>query len=282
MEARRYRIFLLFLLLLSTVSASGLAGKNAAEITIREWVTENPPDLQSLSDRVYVLEFWATWCHSCVQNIPKLKNINDKYQDKGLTFISLSQDKSIEEVRRFVRDKDIDYNVAIDNGTSDWFGIRGYPTVVVVNHDGKVAWQGYPWSEEFAKAIEKAVSAAPTPLLAEIDLGPFRHLREPLWGGVGFAKAYRKIETRTNNQKQPEISTQARQILLIIDKRISRKISKADQLCRTDPVQAYKIYADIVAKYDGIKVVEPAKAACLELKKRYGPKNPLLAANTVE
>jgi thiol-disulfide isomerase/thioredoxin len=282
MEARRYWIFSLFLLLLSTVSVSGLAGKSAAEITIREWVTENPPDIQSLSDRAYVLEFWATWCHSCVQNIPMLKNINDKYQDKGLTFIALSQDKSIEEVRRFVRDKGIDYNVAIDNGTSDWFGIRGYPTVVVVNHDGKVAWQGYPWSEEFAKAIDKAVSAAPTPLLAGIDLGPFRHLREPLWGGAGFAKAYRKIEARTNNQKQPEISVQARQILLIIDKRISRKISKADQLCRTDPVQAYKIYADIMAKYDGIKVVEPAKAAYFELKKRYGPKNPLLAASIVE
>lgn len=267
MKAVKVTVFLAVVSLGGICGAGGLVGTNAPEITIQEWITKNPPSLEALAGRVYVLEFWATWCHSCVQSIPHLITLSNKYREKGLELIALSQDKSAEKVRRFVLKRGINYAVAIDDGTSDWFGIKGYPTMVVVNHMGKVVWCGYPWSREFETAIEAAILAGPPPLLVGIDLGPFSYLREPLRGGSGFAKAYHKIELFIDNSEEPESSAVARQIIERIDERIFEKIREADRLRPREPVRAYNIYADIAGKYYGIEVVEPAKAAYLELQR---------------
>ena len=113
--------------------------------------------MKNLQDRVYVVEFWATWCAPCRENIPHLIKLADKYRESGVLFIALSADKSADTVRKFVRKKGINYNVAIDNGSADWFEITGYPTAFVVNHKGKVIWQGMPREHKFEQAIDKAV-----------------------------------------------------------------------------------------------------------------------------
>lgn len=279
MRARNFVFFWGVVLLCGTCLAESLVGKSAPDITIREWITENPPNVRDLTGRVYVVEFWATWCSSCVKGIPHLIELYSKHGDRGLEFIALSQDKSAESLRRFVREKGINYHVAIDNGTANWFGIRGYPTLVVVNHQGKVAWQGYPWSPEFEEAIEKAMGAAPPPLLTGVDLGPFCYLRKHFFGGRGFAKAYREVESCAADKKRAEKSAVAKKIIQTIDRRISEKIRRADNLRATDLLGAYNIYADIVARYGGIKATEPAKAAYIELKDHKGLRGPLLAAS---
>jgi thiol-disulfide isomerase/thioredoxin len=147
--------------------AGDLVGKNAPEITIREWITSDPPDVKNLQDRVYVVEFWATWCAPCRENVPHLIKLADKYRENGVLFIALSADKSADTVRKFVRKKGINYNVAIDNGSADIFAITGYPTAFVVNHKGKVVWQGIPRENKFEDAINKAIKDAQPPLVAK-------------------------------------------------------------------------------------------------------------------
>ncbi len=267
MKLKLIRGLVLFLSLCGICTAGGLVGKSAPDITIREWVTKNPPDIKDLSGKVYVVEFWAMWCQPCVKSIPHLVELTGKYSKDGLEFISLSQDKSVEKIRRFIRDKGITYHVAIDNGTVDWYGIRGYPTVVVVNHLGEVAWQGYPWDFGFEAAIVKALAACPAPLLSGVVLGPFERHRKSLCGGRDFAESYRQIKSQIDNRERPENSAAAKQIVETIDRRIQQKICEADSLRATNPRKAYDIYADILAKYEGIEAVKPAKLAYLELKK---------------
>jgi len=184
-----------------------------------------------------------------------------------LYLIALSADKSVEEVRRFVREKNINYHVAVDNGTANWFGIKGYPTLVVVNHKGTVVWQGYAWGGDFEKSLEAALAAAPPPLLAGVELGPFEHLKKPLFGGDGFAAAYNQIKAGANgNSCSAKTRAAAKRIVGTIDRKIARQIDRADLLCAADPVSAFYRYADIVSKYDGIEAVEPARTAYLRLK----------------
>jgi thiol-disulfide isomerase/thioredoxin len=266
MRAVKVVVFLAIVFLGGSCWGDGSVGENAPEITIREWITNNPPTLEGLAGSVYVLEFWATWCHSCVENIPHLITLSDKYSDRGLKLIALSQDRSAEKVRRLVRERAISYDVALDDGTSDLYGIRGYPTAVVVSHKGRIVWRGYPWSSEFEEAIEAALWAGPPPLLVGVDLGPFRHLRKALWGGREFAKAYHEIEAFTDNHDEPGALAVAERIIKTIDQRISQKIRQADQLRASDPVRAYEVYAGIVGNYYGIEVVQAAKAAYLELR----------------
>jgi len=256
------------ILLCQVCSAETLVGKNAPGIIVQNWITENPPDVENLAGKVYVVEFWATWCRPCVQNIEHLIKLTDKYKDKAFELIALSQDKSADKVRSLVLKKQINYHVAIDKGTVNWYGVRGYPTVFVVNHIGKVLWQGYPWSQDFEKALEKALSAAGPQIVAGLELGPFSNLKKPLMGGKDFAKAYRKIESQARNTDKAKEAVYAKRIVETIDSRISQKITKAKQIQKNDPVTAYALFADIVRKYDGIEVVKPAKAAYLELKKK--------------
>lgn len=157
MKAGKLEVFFAVVLLCGIVSAGSLVGDKAPEITIREWITENPPNLKNLAERVYIVEFWTTWCPPCVRIVPDLSALYHKYKDKGLELIALSQDKSAEKVRQFVRKKGVNYPVAMDNGTADWFEVRAYPTVAVVNHRGKVVWQGYPQDSQFEKAVTKAM-----------------------------------------------------------------------------------------------------------------------------
>ncbi len=157
MKAWKLEVFFAAVLLCGIVSAGSLVGDKAPEITIREWITENPPNLKNLAERVYIVEFWTTWCPACVQIVPDLSALYNKYKDKGLELIALSQDKSAKTVRQFVRKKGINYPVAMDNGTADWFGVKAYPTVAVINHQGKVIWQGYPQDPQFEKAVAEAI-----------------------------------------------------------------------------------------------------------------------------
>jgi thiol-disulfide isomerase/thioredoxin len=278
MKVRKLGVMIGVMLLCSICVGDSLTGKDAPSLTIREWITRNPPKIMSMKGSVYVLEFWAMWCTPCVEDIPRMISFYKKYKPQGLNLIALSQDKSAEEVRRFVSRKGITYSVAIDNGTADWFGVRGYPTVVVVNHEGKVVWRGYPWQSEFEKAVIKALKAAPAPLLSGIDLGPFRHLEGALCGGSEFSHAYEDIKLYASGQRDHKNTAIARTILDTIDKRISQEIKRANQLETTDLLSAYYIYEDIIARYDGIEAVEPAKTAYYELKKNKGIKARLLAS----
>lgn len=269
MKARKLGVIFGVLFLCGVCFGGNLVGKKAPEITVREWITGEPLETKDLAGRVYVVEFWAMWCKPCVENISHLNKLSNKYRELGVEFVALSEDKSAEEVRRFVREKGIKYRVAIDNGTADWFGVRGYPTMVVVNHRGKVAWEGYPWDSKFEKAIAEAVKAGPPPLLVGVDLGPFNHLRKRLFGGNGFAKAYRELESKAAGHKQSASSRVAEEIVETIDKRICERIEEAEGLRTTDPLRARDIYAQIIAKYDGIEAVERAKASYIELKKAH-------------
>lgn len=265
MSARKLVVFLSVLLFCCTCSADSLVGKNAPQITIREWITDDPPDISGMLGSVYVVEFWAMWCHPCVQSVPHLIAVNDKYKDDGLKLISLSQDKSASKVAQFVRDKGINYHVAIDSGTTDWFGVTGYPTIVVVNHLGKVVWKGFPWSGGFEKAIAKALAAGPPPLLTGVDLGPFKKFKKALRGGPNFAEAYNTISMVAANDKKTDSSVVAKEIVATIDRRINEKIKLAKSISAADPLAAYDMYARIVSRYDGIEIVIPAKKAYQQL-----------------
>ncbi len=110
--------------------------------------------------RPLVIDFWATWCHTCKETIPKLVEINEKYKDKGLTIIGISEDKSSDEkVQREAKKFGINYLVLHDkdNSFGSLFGFSGIPSLYVFNRRGelKTAMPGYDPDEE--KQLDQAV-----------------------------------------------------------------------------------------------------------------------------
>ena len=132
------------------------AGK-APAISVARWVKGDPVPRLDLG-KIYVVEFWATWCGPCRATIPHLTQLQKK--NPGVTFIGVSiLENDQKEVEPFVKEMGdkMDYRVAMDDvaNNSDgkmaknWFeaaGQKGIPTAFIINKEGKIAWIGHPAS----------------------------------------------------------------------------------------------------------------------------------------
>lgn len=97
-----------------------------------------PLRISDYRGKVILLDFWATWCAPCQDEIPRFVEWQSKYRDRGLQVIGLSMDDSPEPVKNFVRKFRMNYPVAI--GTQDvaskYGGIFGLPVNIVIDCSG--------------------------------------------------------------------------------------------------------------------------------------------------
>ena len=104
--------------------------------------------------KVYVVEFWATWCGPCIVMMPHLADLQDEYQGKGVTVIGFSskaQDQR-DKGEKFVetRGPKLGYRFAwgdTDETHKNWMnaaGQGGIPCSFVVDKAGKIAYIGHP------------------------------------------------------------------------------------------------------------------------------------------
>ena len=143
-----------------TVPAAGAAllrGKPAPELDV-EWRPEQEKTWEKLRGKVVVLDFWGTWCGPCVTGMPALMEIHDQFKDKPVTWLSVHTPnlKSFDDLDREVakceeRDwnkKKLPFTTVIDHPaadegfsgtTSDRYGVAEWPTLIVVDQQGKVA-----------------------------------------------------------------------------------------------------------------------------------------------
>lgn len=134
-----------------TVQA-GEIGDAAAPLEIKTWVKGKPVNLTEGKDKkIYVVEFWATWCPPCRTSIPHLTEMQAKFKDKGVVIIGVS-DEPAEKVRPFVEnmgDK-MAYVVACDDERKtnkaymQAFAQQGIPTAFIIDKSGQVVWVGHP------------------------------------------------------------------------------------------------------------------------------------------
>jgi thiol-disulfide isomerase/thioredoxin len=164
--------------------------------------------------KVYVVEFWATWCGPCIVMMPHMGELQREYKDKGVTFIGFSakdpnnsQEKVVAMVEK--RGPKLGYTFAYgdDRETYNaWMraaGRGGIPCCFVVDKSGKIAYIGHPmyldvvlpkvvagkWSEgdnEAIQGIEKEVSAV---FQATRDKDPEVFLKEL----AGFEKKHPQL-----------------------------------------------------------------------------------------
>jgi eukaryotic-like serine/threonine-protein kinase len=143
-------------------------GDEAPAISVSTWVKGDPVDRLD-PKRIYVVEFWATWCGPCRVSIPHLTELQKKYRQKGVTVIGVSVDQNRNAVAPYVKEMGdkMDYTVALDDVPEGEDGGKGkmaeswmeaadhheIPTAFIVR-DGKVAWIGHPMAMD--EALEKS------------------------------------------------------------------------------------------------------------------------------
>ena len=126
----------------------------------KEW------SLNSQKGKNVIIIFWASWCRSCIREIPEIIKLNNKIKnDPSIVIISANLDKDTEKAISFIKEKKINYPVLIDknnpgfeNEFSKAFKIIGAPSIWVVNKDGIVTAQRMRHIKEILPFTEQTVT----------------------------------------------------------------------------------------------------------------------------
>ncbi len=132
------------------VSACAVQQEQADQSDTVEQEYENDFTLQnlegdqvSLSDyegKLVVLNFWATWCPPCREEIPDFIEVYSNYRDRGVQFLGVSNEDQ-DTLSSFVQEYGINYPILIDGSVDtimgQW-GIRALPTTFILDHNGEV------------------------------------------------------------------------------------------------------------------------------------------------
>lgn len=167
------RFFPLIVLALVTIACFGCASGLAYPPHASAAEHEKAPDfslkdlegrtvsLSSLKGKVVLLNFWATWCPSCVAEMPSLNKLYHSMKSRGLEVIGVSTDGSPAEVREYVQKKGLAFRVVVDESrdVSRKYRVFSLPTTFLVDKKGDISekfFGDYEWNNPEMKAkIEK-------------------------------------------------------------------------------------------------------------------------------
>ncbi len=151
-------------------------GSDAPPLDIEYWLQDGKgffkPVKEFENNKVYVIEFWATWCGPCIQNMPHIAELQEQYRGQNVQIIGIS-DETKEEVKEFLDQDHPDlekkmsevtagYSLTTDPDRSsheDYMEAadqQGIPTAFIVGKDGKIEWIGHPAAMD--PVLEKIVN----------------------------------------------------------------------------------------------------------------------------
>jgi peroxiredoxin len=133
--------------------------KAAPEFTLKD-AAGRAVHLSDYRGKVVLLNFWATWCGPCRMAMPGLQELQDKFKDRGLEILSVNQGETAEPVRNFIQRKKYSFHVVLDQdgAVGGKYGVRGIPTLVLVDKKGMVQWLRVGYSgndDELRQLLER-------------------------------------------------------------------------------------------------------------------------------
>jgi len=137
-----------------------LIGKPAPVLKAKDWEGKEI-DLAEYKGKVLLIDFWATFCGPCIQEIPNLLQCFHKYNAKGFEVISITLDESQEQAESLVKRAKIPWRQVM-NGEDDADLTKEYfvptiPAMYIVNQEGNIAYVDLR-GEDLRKALDKLLA----------------------------------------------------------------------------------------------------------------------------
>ncbi len=131
-------------------------------------VAGNLVDVSAQSGRVRVVDFWATWCDPCREEMHTLDALLRDGGARGLSIYAVSFDEDVDQVRKFLQQVPVSFPILWDKGGdrySAFYEIQRLPTTLIVDRRGVIRFvhQGYDASiaSETRRAVEQLLAEPP-------------------------------------------------------------------------------------------------------------------------
>ncbi|SRR5581483_3405205 len=113
--------------------------------------------------KIVLIDFWATWCGPCREEMPNVIDTYVKYHDKGFDIIGISLDEDRTTLENFLKENKISWPQYFDgkgweNKVAMKYGVESIPATILIGRDGKIIgkdFRGEELTQAVAKALEK-------------------------------------------------------------------------------------------------------------------------------
>ena len=144
----KIKFFLGFLMIIMclVITHQALAAAKMPHFVLSSADKGKEVDSDQFQDKVLLITFFATWCPPCIEEIPALIDMQNKYKEKGFSVIGISVDQGgSKTVAKLMEKTGVNYPVLMADSkiTRDFGGIVGIPTSFLVNKSGNVV-KSYP------------------------------------------------------------------------------------------------------------------------------------------
>jgi thiol-disulfide isomerase/thioredoxin len=128
------------------LSASQQLTPDEAKAAVEAIFALNLPDLEGRSqplaqwrDKVLVVNYWASWCKPCIDEMPAFSKLNSHYASWGVQFVGIGLDEA-EKMQAFIKTTPVSYPLLVADaaGVKTGLQVKGLPYTVVIGRDGRI------------------------------------------------------------------------------------------------------------------------------------------------
>ena len=155
-------ILLLSTLFLFNYAYAGSLSGPAPDFTLKSRSGENLK-LSEYRGDVVMINFWASWCGPCRQEMPLLEEIYQKYSDLGFELLAVNVEEDSSKADDLLRDVRVTFPILFDNTNkvSKLYKVVAMPSTVIVDRDGNIRYlhKGYlpGYEEEYRKQVKELI-----------------------------------------------------------------------------------------------------------------------------
>lgn len=153
------RIFtlLVFVFVASASNASSISGK-APDFTLKSRSGQNVR-LSDLRGQVVMLNFWASWCGPCRQEMPILEQLHKRYGKLGFTVVGVNVEQDTSKAVAYLRDIKVSFPILYDNTSkvSKLYDVNAMPTTVMIDRNGNMRFKHHGYKPGYEKDYKKQI-----------------------------------------------------------------------------------------------------------------------------
>ena len=123
----------------SSLASSTLEGQSAPDFVLKSSAGDNLR-LSEYRGDVVMINFWATWCGPCRQEMPLLDDLYSRYQRVGFTLLGVNIDDDSRRAMKMIEELGVKFPVLFDDGkdVSKLYAVEAMPVTVLVDREGTV------------------------------------------------------------------------------------------------------------------------------------------------